>query len=277
MSVALMAKVWDSALPSDERFVALCLADFADDEGTRIWPSQAVVARKVGKDERSVRRTFKKLIDRGVLIPLGGQGGGRGVTVRYRMSADALPKPDETPPIEDVNPDTDAPIPGHIEHETRTRMHETRTPTSDDPLDPPEIHQESVSHARVVSISARRVQSPEVSDLYGRLVEAGIQRPPNRWVEDWLERGVTAADIREAIKAMSEHARTPGTAYVNTILEGVLHGQPIVPRAAGIGARPGKAGGQHHTRSGWQGRVAAGGGRWSAPAQRPPSEYDGAF
>lgn len=217
VSVSLMAKVWDSSLPSEEKFVALALADWADDDGTRIYPSQAVVARKVGKDARSVRRSFKKLIDRGVLVPVAGQGGGRGVTVHYRMDATALPKADETSTYQGVNPDTDAPIPGRFGTETRTPASDD--PSSDPPVDPSD---QSFIHARVVPISSMRSQkTSEVADIYARLVEAGIQRPPSRWAEDWLARGRTVEDLRRAIQQMSEHARTPGTAYVNKVLEGM--------------------------------------------------------
>ena len=95
MSLKVMAAVWQSALPSDEKFVAVSLADWADDTGYRIYPSQDYIAWKVGKTSRAVRDTLKKLQERGVLVQVGrhySQTGGHGGTVEYRLDTEALPK-----------------------------------------------------------------------------------------------------------------------------------------------------------------------------------------
>ena len=107
-----MSTVWESELPSDEKFVALALADFADDDGERIFPSIAYVAWKVGKTERSVYRTIRKLIDAGILTPISGVGGGFKLTVHYRLNESELPqrgpwRPDKTSPLSRQYPDTD--------------------------------------------------------------------------------------------------------------------------------------------------------------------------
>ncbi len=61
-----MARVWDSSLEPTERFVLLCLADAANDDG-RCWPSAATIARKTGLSERAVRYSLKALEDAGHL------------------------------------------------------------------------------------------------------------------------------------------------------------------------------------------------------------------
>ena len=91
MSIKLMTAVWASALPAEEKLLALALADFADDEGEHIFPSVARLAWKSGKSERSIQRTLSKLRARGVLVPKSGLAGGRNVTVHYRLHADRLP------------------------------------------------------------------------------------------------------------------------------------------------------------------------------------------
>lgn len=125
-----MAAVWDSDLPSDEKFVALALADFADDAGTSIHPSQAYIAWKVGKSDRAVRDSLVRLIERGIFEKVSGEGGGRGVVVHYLMRADRLPVREswETRKIlpGSANPEVDDVIPGSLRPETRK-------PTSDDP------------------------------------------------------------------------------------------------------------------------------------------------
>ena len=112
MSIKLMSTVWESELPSDEKFVALALAGFADDDGERIFPSIAYVAWKVGKTERSVYRTIRKLIDAGIITPISGVGGGFKLTVHYRMNAAELPqrepwRADKMSPLPRQYPDTD--------------------------------------------------------------------------------------------------------------------------------------------------------------------------
>ena len=90
MSIKLMSLVWDSELPTDEKFVALALADFADDDGNRIYPSVSTIARKVGKSERQVQRTLSKLKRSRLLTPVSGEAGGRGNTVHYHMDVNRL-------------------------------------------------------------------------------------------------------------------------------------------------------------------------------------------
>lgn len=143
MSVRVMSHVWDSDLPPDEKFLALALADWASDDGARVFASQPHMAWKLGKTDRAVRDTLSKLQKRGVLVRVGKHyrpsTGGRGATVEYRIDTSALPtrEPWETPflhPEEtsywESRPEVyDAP-PGSLRQPTRK-------PTSDDPLDDP--------------------------------------------------------------------------------------------------------------------------------------------
>lgn len=129
MSVKLMTKVWDSDLPTTEKFLCLALADFANDNGESVFPSQEYMAWKVSKDARSVRRALARLKELGVLVALSGTGGGRGITVHWRIEESALPARE---PFR--NPDKDVAKPGHIGTKPGQNGTNTRTPASYDPL-----------------------------------------------------------------------------------------------------------------------------------------------
>lgn len=111
MSVRLMAAVWASDLPHVERDVALAVADFANDAGDSIFPSQAHLAWKLAITDRQVRRGLRGLIDRGVLVPVSGARGGRRPVV-YRFDAGRLPtrppwrEPGPPVRVESTNPDS---------------------------------------------------------------------------------------------------------------------------------------------------------------------------
>lgn len=64
MSILIMSQVWAEKLEPIEKLVALCVADFADDDG-KAWPGLATVAVKSGLSESTVRRKLKSLEDQG--------------------------------------------------------------------------------------------------------------------------------------------------------------------------------------------------------------------
>lgn len=103
MSVKVMSAVWDSDLSSDEKMVALALADWASDGGESIFPSRSHVAWKVGKSVRAVQYTINKLRRQGILVPVGWKTGGRGRWRIYRLDVSKLPaRPAWSPQGEDV-------------------------------------------------------------------------------------------------------------------------------------------------------------------------------
>jgi len=55
MSLKMMARVWELALPPTQKFVLMALADEANDEGY-CFPSHRRLAHKCSINERSVRR-----------------------------------------------------------------------------------------------------------------------------------------------------------------------------------------------------------------------------
>jgi len=85
MSVKISTLVWQLELPRGHRLVLLAYADHASHDGTNVFPSVALIARKTGYSERSVQRITRRLVSQGLLRPDGGQTGGRKITARWRI------------------------------------------------------------------------------------------------------------------------------------------------------------------------------------------------
>lgn len=131
MSVSLMTSVWASALTSDLKFMALCLADFGDDEGNNIFPSVDYIAWKTGYSPRSVQRILKRLTDIHILEVVKNGTGGRGKTTEYRMNDGGLPGRKHfhgrTPnKVRNRNPDKMS----GFKKALNPDIHDTETPTS---------------------------------------------------------------------------------------------------------------------------------------------------
>jgi hypothetical protein len=90
VSVRLIADVLDSALPTTQRFVALVLANYADDEGENAWPSVKTIADKTGYSASTVRTSLRGLEELGVLEQAAPANTLRRPTT-YRVVASQLP------------------------------------------------------------------------------------------------------------------------------------------------------------------------------------------
>lgn len=69
MSVRIMGEIWGLALPREQKYVLLSLADHADHEGCHVYPSLGLIAWKTDYSERQIRRVMAELEKSGVLIP----------------------------------------------------------------------------------------------------------------------------------------------------------------------------------------------------------------
>jgi hypothetical protein len=90
MSGRLVSAVFESTLPSWLKPYAAACATFAADDGSRVFPSVARIARLVGRTERSTQRALQELRDRGVLVVE--VAAGRYRPTRYRFRATLLPQ-----------------------------------------------------------------------------------------------------------------------------------------------------------------------------------------
>ncbi len=77
MSIGLMSLVWKIPFPtSTQMLIALKLADYANDDGTSIYPAKSSLAEKARCSEDTVKRTMKAFRECGIihLIKEGGNG-----------------------------------------------------------------------------------------------------------------------------------------------------------------------------------------------------------
>lgn len=68
-----------------ERLLALALADHARDDGTRIWPSIAELARKTMQSRSTVQRQVRAMVERGWLEAVSAATGRPGGTNEYQI------------------------------------------------------------------------------------------------------------------------------------------------------------------------------------------------
>ena len=89
MSGRLVSAVFDSALPAWLKHYAAAAASFASDDGRRIFPSMAHLARLAGRSERATQTAVHELVRLGVLTVVVPPGRYR--PTHYRFHAAALP------------------------------------------------------------------------------------------------------------------------------------------------------------------------------------------
>jgi hypothetical protein len=90
MSIRIMSRIWDEGnLPSNEMFVLLALADFADDAGGNIYPSIDRLAWKCNLKRRQTQVIVKSLRDKGILKVV--RSATRHSPHEYRIICEAIP------------------------------------------------------------------------------------------------------------------------------------------------------------------------------------------
>lgn len=67
MSIAALGYVFLITLPANEKWLLVCLADYADDWGDSIFPALDTLEDKSGMSEATLKRTLKKLVERGAI------------------------------------------------------------------------------------------------------------------------------------------------------------------------------------------------------------------
>jgi hypothetical protein len=85
MSGLISGAVWDLKLSRSDREVLLALADYAEDDGTRVYPSVGRLAWKTDLSERQIQRALANLRERGLIVPVRYASGGKGHATEYRI------------------------------------------------------------------------------------------------------------------------------------------------------------------------------------------------
>lgn len=75
MSVQIMGEVWGLDLPTNEQSLLLAMADHAAHDGSNVFPSNGLIAWKLGMSDDTVRRLKNKLLERGILIEVSAEAG----------------------------------------------------------------------------------------------------------------------------------------------------------------------------------------------------------
>lgn len=86
MSVKIMGEVWELDLKPAQQIVLLALADHADHNGDRVFPSVALIAWKTNYTRRQVQRIMRELEACKVLVPVRER---KGKTTMYRIAISA--------------------------------------------------------------------------------------------------------------------------------------------------------------------------------------------
>ncbi|WP_371732444.1 helix-turn-helix domain-containing protein [Azospirillum sp. TSH58] len=82
--------VWNTDLKSTPKFVLLRLADFAADDGGKVFPGVKRVARDTGLCLRAVRDAYRVLEDCGVLVMVAAEDPANHLPREYRIDLDRL-------------------------------------------------------------------------------------------------------------------------------------------------------------------------------------------
>lgn len=93
MSIKVQTLVWEYyPVGGAEKLTLLKLADHADDEGGRVYPSIATVAFYTGQSERTVQRQVQHIQKLGWLVLVRKSKGQPGDTNRYRIPIELIPQ-----------------------------------------------------------------------------------------------------------------------------------------------------------------------------------------
>lgn len=91
MSIVQIAMVFGANLGPTEMLVAIALADYADDDGRRVFPAISTIAAKVNLSRRTVQRIIRRLENVGYVV-VASEGGGRGQPRRLELHPEVLEK-----------------------------------------------------------------------------------------------------------------------------------------------------------------------------------------
>lgn len=120
MSVEATAAMWARRdLTSTEKVVAVRLADHANPDGGRAYPSVGRLAKDCGLTDRAVQKVLHRLIDKGVIVRIGVHPKWR--TMQYQV----ILTPNEVHP-EQGSPPNDVPVEGEPD-DARGRTTDTQT------------------------------------------------------------------------------------------------------------------------------------------------------
>lgn len=181
MSIRLMTEVWAKEVDGYEQSILLVMADYANDDGSSVFPSMGVVAWKVGVSKRTAQRWVKSLRDKGALVKVADAR--QHHPVEYRIDLSALPnKAAYVPPNQGRQDGTPAPDRGRQSGQLGVTDTAARDDTAAPPeppvVEPPEEPPtEAPDGARVVwerVVTLTDPRSRELTPSRRRMIERGL-------------------------------------------------------------------------------------------------------
>ncbi len=147
LSIKIMSLVWSNyPVGGSYKLVMLALADWSDDHGQRIYPSNQAVSEKCCISKSQAVRILRDLTDDGYLELLGNKFGGKpGTTKQYRMVLDRLTGSAHATGVIDATGSTHAPTRVAPMRQTGS-AHATQT-TSEPSSEPPKSTEKKLGAA----------------------------------------------------------------------------------------------------------------------------------
>lgn len=108
LSIRLINAVVEKApVHGGEYLLLICMARYAADDGTRVFPSVGTLARDTRQEERSVHRQLRSLEGKGLIVRVGVS---RHSTVNYRIAIEKLSTGDDLQTSSPVPLEAPAPV-----------------------------------------------------------------------------------------------------------------------------------------------------------------------
>lgn len=246
MSGRAVSAVLASGLSPDVKFTAAVLASFAQDDGSRIWPSMGEVAHLRGISERAVQYHVKELRRMEILELV--KPATQWFPAQYWMRLDRLPPraaytpperqpyllgpPGESPGESDSGVKSTAPLPGVKPSAPGVK------PTSPDPSQDPSLRTHTAGAREADRDSGVKPTSPLTAPLPGEsrlpLIVAPT-RDPDHAAHAWCGRICVPKFLHKEFKRALGGQVTKRAGRMRTFYADVLD---AVPAARPIGAEP---------------------------------------
>lgn len=195
MSVKLMTAVFDRyQIGEGEKLVALCLADFASDDGRNIFPAIATIAKKTCMTERNVQRVLKKMQSRNWLIcvhkSLGGKPSEYAINNAWINGSEVI-----------TNPDTSVTVKSQPRNNVTVTLETSNPDTSVTDTPTLETHTPTLETSNPDASVTQSIKDPSLEPLYNHHITTNAREALPVWLDvelwnDWL-------DSRKKLKAQN--------------------------------------------------------------------------
>lgn len=195
MGIATMNKVWPMNLPHVQKFTLLALADRADDQDGRCYPSVKWLMGRTSLSERSVQRSLVWLADNGH-ITIKEQSGQSSNYVVHPRQADTPIQYVEAREPERHPRQSDAPPPSERRGTPVSVAQDPRQPDTQSSLlplnDPPLIPE-------------RGAPKPRASKSTGKKSSTMPEGTPTEHMRQWVSENCPGVDFDKQIRLLKDH------------------------------------------------------------------------